>query len=848
MLSSVIQDIRYGLRQLRKSPAFTITAIVTLALGVGANTAVFTLVHAVMLKSLPVAEPSRLVRVGDNDNCCVQGSFQDEWALFSYDLYKYFRDHTPQFEELAAMQSWGSIRLSVRPEHSEAPAESTQGEWISGNLFSTLGVGAYMGRTITPADDQPSATPVAVVSYRAWQQRFGGKPSFLGSVVQLNGIGFTVVGIAPPGFFGDRISTDPPEFWMPLSTEPLLRVGHSLLNDPNPNWLYIIGRVKPGTDQRALEAQMNVELHQWLSTVPKLIFNTPQDIPKQKVKLGPGGGGIANLKENFKQGLYMLTGASILVLLIACANLANLLLARTAARKQQIALQMALGASRTRLIRGFLTESVLLATIGGVAGLAVAYAGAKTMLLIVFRGAKYVPIDTAPSLPILGFTFGISVLTGILFGVIPAWVLSRANPADALHGAGRSTRDHSAVPQQSMIVAQAALSLVLLACAGLVTQSLRNLQNQTMNFETHNRFVAQFDPELAGYTPDRLPGVYDELQRRLAAIPGVRSATFAMYVPQGNDNWGEGVFVEGRNTDPTKAPGSSWDRVSTNFFSTLGIPILRGREIDEHDTASSRKVAVVNEAFVKKIFPNEDPMGKHFGKIDPKHAGDYEIVGVVADAKFRSLTQPPQAIFFVPFTQTVQYATGTGSDSVEDRSMFAHQIALYTTGDVPNLETQVRNALASINPNLALLRFRTYNEQVSGNLNQQRLISDLTGVFSLLALLLASVGIYGVTAYRVARRTSEIGIRMAIGATPGQIVVMVLRSAFVQVGLGLAIGVPLAIGAGRLMGSKLFGVHSYDPLVLGTAAALLGLAAFFASVLPARSAAAIHPMQALRIE
>ena len=842
-----MQDIRYGLRQLRKSPAFTITAVLTLALGVGANTAVFTLVYAVMLKSLPVSEPSQLVRVGDNDNCCVQGSFQDDWGLFSYDLYRYFRDHTPQFQELAAMQSWGSIRLSVRPEHSQAPAESTQGEWVTGNLFSALGVGAYMGRTITPADDQPSAAPVAVVSYRAWQQRFGGKPSFVGSVVQLNGKAFTVIGVAPPGFFGDRITSDPPEFWMPLSTEPLLRDDRSLLHDKNENWLYILGRVAPGTDQKALEAQMNVELHQWLSSEATLKYNKREDIPKQQVKLGPGGGGIANLRENFKQGLYMLSGASALVLLIACANLANLLLARTAARKQQIALQMALGASRPRLVRSFLTESVLLATIGGVAGLAVAYAGARTMLLIVFRGAKFVPIDTTPSLAILGFAFAVSVLTGVLFGVAPAWVLSRANPADALHGAGRSTRDHSAIPQQSMIVAQAALSLVLLAAAGLITQSLRNLQNQKMNFETHDRYIAYFDPELAGYTPERLPAMYDELQRRLTSISGVRSATFAMYVPQGQDNWGETVFVEGRDTDPTKAPGSSWDRVSPNYFSTLGIPVLRGREIDDHDTASSRKVAVVNEAFVKKIFPNEDPMGRHFGKFAPERAGDYEIVGVVADAKFHDLSRPVRPMFFVPFAQRLEYKDMT-QRSVETRAMFARQIALYTTGDVPNLESQVRSALAAVNPNLALLRFRTYNEQVSGNLNQQRLISDLTGVFSLLALLLASVGLYGVTAYRVARRTSEIGIRMAIGATPGNIIVMVLRTAFSQVGLGLAVGIPLAIGAGRLMGSKLFGVHSYDPLVLGTAAALLGLAAFVASVVPARTAASIEPMSALRIE
>ena len=544
-MGSLLLDVRYGLRQLRLSPAFTLTAVLTLALAVGANTAVFTLVHAVMLKSLPVSDPAQLVRVGDNDNCCVWGGLQTDWGLFSHTLYEYLREHTPAFQQLAAMQSWGSVRLSVRPAESQAPAQSYQGEWVSGNYFSTLGIGARLGRTLAPPDDTAGAAPVAVISYRSWQQRFSGKASVVGSNVAINGKPFTIVGVLPPGFNGDRVGSDPPELWIPLATEPLLRGDRALLHETRANWLYLIGRVPRGTDVSQVEAQINVELKQWLHTVPELNATEHGEIAKQHVRLGPGGGGIANLKDYFKQGLYLLSGAAALVLLIGCANLANLLLARAAGRRQQISIQLALGASRARLVRGMLTESVLLAILGGAAGLLVAYAGAKAMLLMVFRGATYVPISTAPSLPILGFALGISVATGVLFGVVPALLVSRSNPVEALRGAGRSTRDHSALPQKSLVVLQAALSLVLLTGAGLVTQSLSNLQKQNFLFETRNRYVAFIDPELAGYTTDRLPALYDELERRMLQMPGVRNATYAMYIPQGRDNWSEGVVVEG---------------------------------------------------------------------------------------------------------------------------------------------------------------------------------------------------------------------------------------------------------------------------------------------------------------
>jgi predicted permease len=858
-MTAVLHDLRYALRQLRKSPGFTITAIITLALGIGANTAIFTLVHAVMLKSLPVADPSQLYRIGDNNVCCVYGGMgqgDGGWGLVSYSLYQYIQANTPQFEQIAAFQSnWPD--LSIRRSGSQGPAESYPGEFVSGNFFSTLGIQPFVGRFFTADDDHPGAAPTVVMSYRAWQKRYGGDPSVVGSSFMVDGEPFTVVGITPPGFYGARLREDPPDVYIPVSFEPQINRTSSLLHLDTQYWLYLIGRMKPGVQPGPVQAQINAELHQWLLSIQaKLPPAARQRIPKEYMKVGPGSNGVTDLRDQARSGLYMLIAASVLVLLIACGNLANLLLARATARRQQTAVQLALGATRKRLIRALLTESVLLACIGGAAGLALAYWGTRAILLVAFRGSDFVPIDASPSLPILGFAFALSLVTGIIFGVAPAWITSHSDPADALRGANRSTRDRSAMPQKSLVITQAALSLVLLAMAGLVTESLRNLEHFNFGFDTDGRLMVQIDPLTAGYTLDRLPGLYQQFRDRLGQIPGVRSVSYSLYSPQDGDSWNDAIDIEGR---PEPTPDNhtivGWVRVSPDYFKTIGTPVIRGRAIGEQDTATSQRVAVVDEKFVRTFFPKEDPIGQHFGFDSSGHSGDYEIVGVVKDTEYRSPNDtdfPQHPMFFVAYFQMVQYRNAMMEDqnyaTMESRSQFAGTIEIHHSGPQAEIAAQVRRVLGEIDPNLSIIDMHSFGEQVVRQFNQERLIARLTELFSLLALLLASIGLYGVTAYNTARRTSEIGIRMAMGADRSDVVAMVLRGAFWQVGIGMAAGIPLAIIASKLMASKLYAVGAFNPVILGIAIVALAFCAFIAGLLPARRAASIEPVQALRVE
>jgi macrolide transport system ATP-binding/permease protein len=840
MPGQLLSDFRFAVRQLLKSRVFTITAIVVLALGIGANTAIFTLVHAVMLKSLPVADPQRLIRLGDGDNCCVIGGYQGRFSIYAYSLYTYLRDHTPEFEEMAAFQA-GFGKVGVRRRGSGV-SEPFVSQFVSGNYFSLFGLQPYAGRLLSSADDVPGAAPIAVMSYRAWRERYGADHSIIGTPFIIDGYPYTLAGVAPPGFFGDTLRPDPPDFWMPLANEPAGRRQNSLLARKDQHWLYIIGRIRRHAQVAPVESEVNVSLRQWfLANDPPRDDRERQELQRQHITLAPGGSGITQLRQYFSRDLRLLMGITGLVLLIACANLANLQLARSVANHGQISIRVALGAQRSRLVRQMLTESALLGVVGGAVGLTVAIALAAVLMRLAFSSFQSVPINPTPSLPVLGFTFLLSLITGIIFGTVPAWLASRADPAGALRGAGRSASSRTTMPQKSLVVLQAALSLVLLAGAGLMVQTLRNLQNQQFGFETQGTVVVNVNAGFSSYAPEKIASIYGEIERQMRQISDVRNAALALYVPMSGNNWQSGISVEGK---PRQTISPSWDRVSPTFFDTIGAHILRGRSFDERDTANAPQVTIVNQKFVEQYFPNEDPVGKRFGLGGVEHSGDYQIVGVVNTIRFRDLRHEGRPFFFLPMLQLRKSEWSGGMA----RSSLIGSIILRVAGTPPNLVSKIQSALASIDPNLTILSVRTTTDLIENQLRHELLIARLAEFFGALALLLASIGLYGITAYSVARRTSEIGVRTALGATRVKVVRLILGGALVQVAVGLLLGIPAALGAGRILADQLYGVKSSDPLVLSAAAVVLAACAAAAGLIPALRASSVDPVRALRID
>jgi len=849
-MDTLLQDLRYALRQLRKAPGFTLTAVLTLALGIGANTAIFTLVHSILMRSLPVTNPAQLYRIGDTDSCCVEGGFVNDdgdFDIFSYDLYLHLKNSAPEFEQLAAMQS---ARTGITVRRGNAVAKPLHSEFVSGNFFSTLGVGAFSGRPLAETDDAPAAAPAAVISYRAWQAEFAADPTLVGSTIAIQAKPFTIVGIAPAGFFGDRITDVPPDFWMPLATEPYVEGDRSLLHQPDANWLYALGRVRPATSIAALQAKLSAALRQWLATRPVYTENggTAQ-LPKQHVVIVPGGGGIQNLQQQAGDGLKMTLILSCVVLLIACANIASLMLARATTRRADLAMRTALGAARRRLIRQILTESVVVSCIGGLAGLAVAYAGARVILSLAFPDAANITVDATPSLPVLGFAFLISLFTGVLLGTAPAWLSSHAQPAEVLRGVNRSTRDRSSLPQKGLVVMQAALSMVLLAGAILMTKSLANLEKQNFGVATAHRYVLHLDLAGAGYTAERLPALYREVQDRFSALPGIADVGLALYTPLEGNNWSECVFQQGH---PTPQAGencsSTWDRVSPDFLHAIGVPVIRGRGFTDQDTATSQPVAVVNQAFVKRFYPNEDLLGRHFGIGSPQYSGAFEIVGVFEDFKMNIPRDPVRPVFLRPLAQRFTGFQDANTVRIETQSIFISAMLLNFSAPPQGVDALVRRTLADIDPNLTVTDLRPFDAQVAANFDGERLIARLASLFGILALTLASVGLYGVMSYLVARRTGEIGVRMALGATRSGVLSLILQGALWQILIGLGLGIPAALWAGHLMASQLYGVGSYDPVALVGSALVLAVCAITAGFIPARRAASIEPMQALRTE
>jgi predicted permease len=851
-----MHDLVVALRQFRKNPGFALTVIVTLALGIGANTAIFTLVHAVLLRSLPVQDPKMLFRLGDKGFNGQSDGMPDPAkgvAEFSWDFYRRLQQNIPVLNQLAAMQS-GQENMNVR--RGQEPAKSHFTEYVSGNYFQTLGVGSFSGRTLTPGDDTPSAAPAAVISYAAWQADYGSDPKVVGQTFQFQNHPVTIIGIAPAGFYGDRLSATPAEFWLPLSTEPLIEGSLTVLKTPNISWLDLIARLPKGTNTTALESQISIELRHWMSTIPAFQKDTLSPlIPRQHIVITPGGAGVQNLQDQESKGLYLLMAICLLVLLVACANVANLLLARGTAQRADVSLRMALGAPRTRLLRQMITESLLLAFAGGVAGLIVAYSGTITILALAFPDSPQLPIDPNPSLPVLGFTLVLAVLTGFIFGIVPALITSHADPAEALRGANRSTRDRASLPQRWLVIFQTVLSLVLLVSAGMFTRSLGNLQHQNLGIDTSNRYVVHFDPQGQGYTAATLPALYQSLQDRFAAIPGVAEVGLALYSPLEQVGWRSSVYIAGRPAPPAGGEAAAdWDRVSPDYFKAIGQAVVRGRTFSPDDTAASRGMAVVNRAFAQKHFPGQNPVGQHFGRRRIANANDYEIIGVVENAKYDNPAEPAPEMFFLPLAQAFKPAgapvvprdpTAASSD---DKSMYMDAIVLHFNTPPGNVDSLVRNTFAAIDPNLPVSNLHTFSYQVSSNFNQDLLLSRLAALFGALALVLAAIGLYGVTSYQVSRRTNEIGVRMALGATRGSVLWTVLKEALRQVGLGLAIGLPIALLFGHAVKSQLFEVRAYDPLSLAFALATLLASALMAGFIPARRAATTDPVKALRTE
>ena len=844
-MTTLMQDVRYALRQLRKTPSFTATVLLTLALGIGANAAIFALVNAVLLKNLPVTDPKTLVRLGDDNNCCVNSGVQEDgnYTLFSTDTYEQMKKNAPEFEELAAMQAGFGFRpITARRDGSTAEARSVMGEFVTGNYFRTFGLQPRTGRLLTDADDIRGAPVVAVMAYEAWQQDYAGDASVIGSTFWVNTKPVTIVGIAPKGFYGDRLSSTPPDFYLPI--EAMLALANApYVHDPDQEWLYIVGRVKPGVARAALQQKLSAVLRQALA--PSKLFTSEHNktlLAKAHVVLTAGGAGIQDMQEDYGSHLRLLMWIAGLVLLISCANIANLLLVRGMGRRTEMSVRTALGAKRGRIVRQLLTESVILAMSGGIAGLAVAYAGTRMLLMLTFPGAQNVPIDASPSLTVIGFACGLSVLTGMLFGVAPAWIAAQAKPADVLRSSTRTTATGASWLQRGLVVLQAALSVVLLVGAGLFSQSLNKLQSTDLKLDAKNRYIVHINPQAAGYSQRQLEALYRTMEERFHALPGVVKVGIATYTAMENNNWSTGIQVLGQ---PDLGHGASFVKANAEYFDSVGTRVLMGRGISVKDTSTAPTVAVVNQSFVKTFFKDRNPIGERFGPAGPTSAGDFEIVGVVEDTAYSSARWKDHSMFFVPMMQRPASET----DPIEDdTSLYAGGIVLQTQRPMSDMEALTRRTLSGINSNLAIVKFQTFDDQIADRFTEDRMIARLTVLFGLLALLLATIGLYGVTAYTVARRTAEIGIRMALGAERSGVIAMVMRGAIMQTVLGLGIGIPIALLCVRFVKAQLYEVNNADARVMIGAIVTLAAAGFIAGIIPARRAASTDPAQALRIE
>ena len=832
------QDLRYALRQLGRNPGFASVAVLSLGLGIGANTAIFGLIDHVMLRYLPVRDPSELLVIRGN---------------FPYQRYVQIRNRNEIFSAVLGTHPLANVSVTIPG----SPSGQASGELVTGNYFATLGVGAALGRTILPEDDRaPESSPIAVISYGYWKRVFGGSPDVLGKKIQVRsssgnagtggldiydgasrsteGAVLTIVGVAPPEFFGDSVGI-PTDLWIPMMMQPAVMPGRPWLNKPNVGLVIgLMGRLKPGISEAQARASFTVLWRQIVTDEAgsQITEQRKREIAKSTRPIESGEKGFAQIRRQFSQPLLVLMTVVGLVLLIACLNVANLLLARATARRREIGVRLSLGAGRVRLIRQLLTESLVLATLGGVLGTLIAFFGTKVLLALVSSGEDQVMVPFQTDFRTLGFTAAMSLITGLLFGLAPALRATRITLAETLKDASRgSAGGRRAGAAKLLVAAQVAVSMVLLIGAGLFLRTLYNLKTQDVGYNPDHLVIMRVDPISAGYHGDDIGRVCKNLLDRIAALPGIRAATFSENGLFSRTESGAHLDVEGFTPGSEDDRLARFDQVGPGYFTNVGIPLLLGRDISERDIPGATRVAVINDTMAKFYFHGTNPIGKHLGHDEMS----MEIVGVVRDAQDHDFRWEPLRRFYVSYFQPIDGITTANFE-------------IRTVGNSGAVLALLRREAQAVDRNLTILSLTDVRALMDESVVQERLIAKLSSFFGLLAITLAAIGLYGVMSYAVARRTNEIGIRMALGARASNVVGMILSEVLGLIVAGAIVGIGVAWAATRLIKSLLFGLTPTDPITFAVAAVVLALVGVLAGYIPGRRASKIDPIVALRYE
>jgi putative ABC transport system permease protein len=824
-LETLVQDTRYALRTLRSSPGFAATAVLSLALGIGGNTAIFSILNAVMLRSLPVEDPQRLVQLGSPR----PDPTRPLRVSFTNPIWEQVRDHQQAFS--------GTLAYSTDRFDLAAGGEShfAEGLWASGDFFHVLGVPAMRGRVFTPDDDihgVSHAGPVAVIGYGFWKRHFASDPDIVGKTIRLNRHPFTIIGVTPPWFTGLDVDT-PYDVAIPIGCEPILRTDASALADRDWWWLRILGRLLPGETLQQAETKMKALAPEVNRATLSTYYGGKQYL-QRSFALRAAATGFSDTGTQYRKALFTLMAVVGVVLLIACTNIANLLLARAAARQREVSIRMAIGAARRRVVRQLMSESLLLSILGAMGGLFFAVWGSRLLVRFLSKTGSKLQLDTAPDLRVLAFTMGVAIVTGLLFGLAPALSATSVSPNNALKERARGMAGGRFGLSSALVTGQVALSLMLLVGAGLFLGTLRNLLTIDLGFSLHNVLLVRADMMQTNVPKEQRPRMYREIVERLRGVPGVQSASSSVMTPIGRGQWDSTVSPEGYRPNGKDDTLVYFNRVSPGYFATMRQPLLLGRDFSAHDDAGAPKVMLITESVARKFFGHANPIGKTIRAEGPGKEGVYQVIGVVKDAKYAAVDEG--------LTLTVYVACAQDSEPWPWVNF-----EVRTERPVETFIPAVSAAIGEVNRGISL-EFRNFETQVNESLLQPRMVALLSAFFGGLALLLAMIGLYGVTAYGVARRQAEIGIRMALGAQPGSVIWLVLREVAVMLAIGTIIGLVASMAAGRLVASLLYDVKPDDAVPLAVAAVVLGIATGIAAYLPAHRAARLDPMAALREE